>query len=150
MKKLIFIISLIILSFGISKAQQVPQFSQNMFNKLANNPGSAGSSQAITTSVLHRSQWMGFDGAPLTQSISIDAPIRMLNGGVGLSIINDEIEPSLQRHLIRWREDEDEYSCPGVNCYNYELKKLKRFLEYRPESVIEHLRQYFKPIFMAI
>ena len=93
MKKLVFLISLMILSTTVTYSQQVPQFSQNMFNKLANNPGSAGSGQAITTSVLHRSQWMGFDGAPLTQSISIDAPIQMLNGGMGLSIINDEIGP---------------------------------------------------------
>ena len=37
-----------------------PQFSQNMFNKLANNPGYAGSRGLVATSVLHRSQWMGF------------------------------------------------------------------------------------------
>ena len=93
MKKLIFTIFLLALSFEVTYSQQVPQFSQNMFNKLANNPGAAGSAQAITASALHRSQWIGFDGAPLTQSISVDAPIQMLNGGIGLSIINDEIGP---------------------------------------------------------
>ena len=72
-------------------AQQDPQFSQNMFNKLANNPGFAGSRGNVATSVLHRSQWIGFEGSPSTQNFSIDAEIPFLNGGVGLNIVNDKI-----------------------------------------------------------
>jgi type IX secretion system PorP/SprF family membrane protein len=77
-------------------AQQDPQFSQNMFNKLANNPGFAGSRGNIATSVLHRSQWMGFGegggAAASTQNFSIDAEIPFLNGGIGLNILKDEID----------------------------------------------------------
>ena len=76
-------------------AQQDPQFSQNMFNKLANNPGFAGSRGLIATSVLHRSQWMGFgeDGgaAASTQNFSIDAELPFMHGGVGLNIVTDKI-----------------------------------------------------------
>ena len=91
MKKTILFISLFTLFFGISKAQQVPQFSQNMFNKLANNPGSAGSSDAINATVLHRSQWMGFDGSPTTFNVAVDAPFEMLHGGLGLNVVSDAI-----------------------------------------------------------
>jgi len=91
MKKTILFISLFTLCFGISKAQQVPQFSQNMFNKLANNPGFAGSSDAINASVLHRSQWMGFEGAPTTFNVAVDAPFEVLHGGLGLNIVSDAI-----------------------------------------------------------
>ena len=91
MKRTILIITLFALTFGISSAQQVPQFSQNMFNKLANNPGSAGSGQAICATVLHRSQWMGFDGAPTTLNLSVDAPIPSMHGGVGINIMSDAI-----------------------------------------------------------
>jgi type IX secretion system PorP/SprF family membrane protein len=91
MKKNILIISLMTLCLGSLKAQQVPQFSQNMFNKLANNPGSAGSSGNINAIVLHRSQWMGFDGAPTTLNLSVDAPFEVLNGGLGLNIVSDAI-----------------------------------------------------------
>ena len=90
----ILILFLAFLSAGIASAQQVPQFSQNMFNKLANNPGFAGSRGVIATSVLHRSQYMGFgDGgsAISTQNFSVDAEIPFLNGGVGLNIVKDEI-----------------------------------------------------------
>lgn len=76
-------------------AQQVPQFSQNMFNKLANNPGFSGSRGLVATSVLHRSQWIGFgDGnsaGASTQNFSIDADIPFLHGGIGLNIVKDDI-----------------------------------------------------------
>ena len=91
MKKTILIISLITLFFGGSQAQQVPQFSQNMFNKLANNPAIAGSSEKVNATVLHRSQWMGFDGAPTTLNLSIESPIQILHGGIGLNIVSDAI-----------------------------------------------------------
>ena len=71
--------------------QQPPQFSQNMFNKLANNPGFAGSRGGISASVLHRSQWMGFESGISTQNFSVDAEIPFLNGGVGLNIAKDAI-----------------------------------------------------------
>ena len=79
------------LCFGVSKAQQVPQFSQNMFNKLANNPAIAGSAESINATVLHRSQWMGFDGAPTTLNLSVDAPFEVLHGGIGLNVVSDAI-----------------------------------------------------------
>ena len=90
MKK-IFILILGVVSVITVSAQQDPQFSQNMFNKLANNPGFAGSRGNIATSVLHRSQWMGFEGAPSTQNFSIDAELPFLNGGVGLNLVKDNI-----------------------------------------------------------
>tara|TARA_B100000902_G_scaffold398775_1_gene466837 strand:+ start:10164 stop:11090 length:927 start_codon:yes stop_codon:yes gene_type:complete len=90
MKKILFtaLVSLLVLFVF---PQQDPQFSQNMFNKLSNNPGFAGSRDAISTTLLHRSQWMGFEGAPKTLNLSVDAPIKLLHGGVGLNIIKDDI-----------------------------------------------------------
>ena len=94
MKK-IFIITLGVLSVIIVSAQQDPQFSQNMFNKLANNPGFAGSRGYVATSVLHRSQYIGFGegggAAASTQNFSIDTELPFLYGGVGLNIVNDQI-----------------------------------------------------------
>ena len=94
MKKILILI-LGVLSVVSVSAQQDPQFSQNMFNKLANNPGFAGSRGVVATSVLHRSQWMGFgeDGgaAASTQNFSIDAELPFMHGGVGLNIVKDKI-----------------------------------------------------------
>lgn len=94
-KILVFVLVLAFLSVVSVSAQQDPQFSQNMFNKLANNPGFAGSRGVVATSVLHRSQWMGFEdggGAAMSvQNFSIDTEIPFLNGGVGLNIVKDKI-----------------------------------------------------------
>ena len=90
MKRILFFLS-VVLTVNLY-AQQAPQFSQNMFNKLANNPGFAGSTGNVSTSVLHRSQWLGFEGAPSTQNFSIHAEVPFLNGGVGLNIVKDAID----------------------------------------------------------
>ena len=89
MKKIIFILSFA-LFFGDISAQQDAQFSQNMFNKLANNPGFTGSNQAISVIGLFRDQWSGFEGAPQTTNLSVHAPISALRGGLGLSVFSDQ------------------------------------------------------------
>jgi hypothetical protein len=81
----------------MSIAQQMPQFTQNMFTNMAVNPGYAGISGAMCVTGLVRQQWVGFKDsegnkvAPETFLISFDTPIRMLHGGVGVSVIQDKI-----------------------------------------------------------
>ena len=74
-----------------SKAQQDPQFSQYIFNNLSFNPGSAGSEQAICATALHRSQWVGFEDAPVSTNLSVQSPISLLHGGLGLNILTDKL-----------------------------------------------------------
>jgi type IX secretion system PorP/SprF family membrane protein len=87
MKKLLSLALLIISVSSSSIAQQDPQFSQNMFNKLYSNPAYAGSSEGICGTLMYRDQWTGFDGAPKTGLFSIDAPVNFLHGGLGLTIL---------------------------------------------------------------
>ncbi len=84
-------IACISLSIAVSMAQQDPQFSQNMFNKLATNAGYAGTSKAICGVALFRQQWVGFPGAPKTGVISFDANIDKIYGGVGLTVVTDQL-----------------------------------------------------------
>lgn len=74
-----------------ANAQQDPQFSMNMFNRMAVNAGYAGTTGSICGTVLGRSQWMGFEGAPRTFIVNVDAPVNALKGGLGLSIMSDQI-----------------------------------------------------------
>jgi type IX secretion system PorP/SprF family membrane protein len=91
MKK-IFTSFLLSISALVAVSQQDAQFSQNMFNRLAVNPGYAGASDAICATMLGRNQWMGFgDGSPRTYLLSLDAPIPLLRGGVGLNVMQDKI-----------------------------------------------------------
>ncbi|MDP5077921.1 MAG: type IX secretion system membrane protein PorP/SprF [Nonlabens sp.] len=75
-------------------AQQDPQYSQYMYNPIVINPAYAGNRGVTSILGLHRSQWVGLDGAPRTQTLSIHSPIANSNVGLGLSVVNDEIGPA--------------------------------------------------------
>jgi type IX secretion system PorP/SprF family membrane protein len=64
-----------------------------MFNTLAINPAYAGSRDALTVTALHRSQWVGFDGAPITQTLTLHSPLLNDQLGLGLSVLNDKVGP---------------------------------------------------------
>jgi type IX secretion system PorP/SprF family membrane protein len=77
-----------------ASAQQDPMYTHYMDNTLVINPGYAGSRDALTVTALHRSQWVDFKGAPITQTIMMHTPLRNEHYGVGLSVFNDKIGPS--------------------------------------------------------
>ncbi len=77
----------ILISTVTGFAQQDPQFSQNMFTKLLTNAGYAGSNDAICGTLLYRNQWTGFGGEPKSMVLTVDMPIEVLHGGVGLSVL---------------------------------------------------------------
>ncbi|MEK6615811.1 MAG: type IX secretion system membrane protein PorP/SprF [Bacteroidota bacterium] len=93
MKKILFPLFFIFhFSFFIEGiAQQDPQFSQNMFIKLPINPGYAGTNGAICATGVYRNQWVGFEGSPKTILFAVDAPVPILKGGAGLTIVNDKL-----------------------------------------------------------
>lgn len=74
-------------------AQQDPLFSQYMFNKLAVNPGYAGSRENLTVDLIYRYQWVNVDGAPKTISASIHSPLNNPHLALGAHVINDRIGP---------------------------------------------------------
>lgn len=90
MKRIIIIIVLFVIGFQNSNAQQLPQFTQYMYNTIAVNPAYTGSRQALSIVALNRNQWAGFDGGPQTQTLSIHSPLRNEKVGLGLSLINDK------------------------------------------------------------
>ncbi len=72
-------------------AQQLPQFSQYMFNTISINPAYAGSRETISVVGLHRNQWVGLAGGPTTSTFSVHSPLKNEKIGLGLSVINDEL-----------------------------------------------------------
>ncbi|HEU4496217.1 MAG TPA: PorP/SprF family type IX secretion system membrane protein, partial [Flavobacterium sp.] len=91
-KKLLFCISMVcsIASF----AQQDAQYTQYMYNTININPAYAGTRGVLSIFGLHRTQWIGLDGAPATNAFSASAPINSTKLGVGLSAVNDRIGPT--------------------------------------------------------
>jgi type IX secretion system PorP/SprF family membrane protein len=73
-------------------AQQDAQFSMNMFNRLAVNPGYAGTNQALCATLLYRDQWDKFPGAPKTGLLSVDfGEFLKDRAGAGLTIDQDQL-----------------------------------------------------------
>ncbi|MDD5149214.1 MAG: type IX secretion system membrane protein PorP/SprF [Flavobacterium sp.] len=93
------IILVLILSISASYAQQDAQFTQYMYNTININPAYAGSKDVMSVFALHRTQWVGLDGAPTTNTASINTPINGSNLGLGVSIINDKIGPSDENNI---------------------------------------------------
>lgn len=75
----------------LGMAQQLPQFGQYMFNTVSINPAYAGTREALVVTLLNRNQWVGIDGAPVTQTATVDSPVPGSNLGLGLSFINDQL-----------------------------------------------------------
>ncbi|MFN0215690.1 MAG: type IX secretion system membrane protein PorP/SprF [Saprospiraceae bacterium] len=74
-------------------AQQDPMFTNYHFNSLAFNPAYAGSNEHLTLNLSHRQQWLGLDGAPVTQALNAHSPLRNERVGIGFSLLNDKIGP---------------------------------------------------------
>src|SRR6478736_6977392 len=94
------ILFLVFLFTGIaSYAQQEAQFTQYMYNTIVINPAYAGSRGAMSVFALHRTQWVGLEGAPVTNTFSINTPIENSNLGIGISLMNDKIGPTNVNNL---------------------------------------------------
>jgi len=99
MKRILFLIVFMLIS-AIGFAQQDPMYTQYMYNTLSINPGYAGSRGNLSITGLVRQQWVGINGAPSTQSLSLHSPIYNDNMGLGLSIVNDKVGPIHQTMLF--------------------------------------------------
>lgn len=94
------IIGLVVLLFTITGyTQQDAQYTQYMYNTIVVNPAYAGSRQTMSVFALHRTQWVGMEGAPVTNSVSINTPFNESKLGMGLSFVNDQIGPSDENNI---------------------------------------------------
>ena len=127
---------LLLLISGFSYAQQDAQFTQYMYNTISINPAYAGSRETLSIFALHRSQWVGLEGAPQTNNISVNTLIKDTNVGIGVSIVNDKIGPSDENNIAV----DFSYTVPtsevfklsfglkaSANLLNIDFNKLNQF-----------------------
>jgi type IX secretion system PorP/SprF family membrane protein len=98
MKSKLYILILTLVSLN-SFAQQNAQFSQYIFNQMIINPAYAGNKESWNLNGIYSSQWVGLNGAPTTQTISIDGEISD-KIGIGFHIVNDKIGALSQQGLF--------------------------------------------------
>ena len=97
MKTILTIICAFILQSMYS--QQDSQYTQYMYNTPLVNPAYAGSRETITAFLLHRNQWVGLEGAPVTNNFSINMPVGDSNFGIVLNFVNDKIGPVSENEI---------------------------------------------------
>jgi type IX secretion system PorP/SprF family membrane protein len=90
MKKLLQLSLILFVTTHVS-AQQDVLLSQYMFNHVVINPGYAGSKNYMMATALHRDQWVGWKGAPESNSFTIHGPLKDKNLGLGFNLMNDRI-----------------------------------------------------------
>ena len=136
--KVLVLLGGLLLVCGTVVAQQDAQYTQYMFNTMSVNPAYAGSRGQLSIGALYRSQWVGLEGAPKTQTLNIQSPIRNSKLGYGVSIVNDQIGDGVVQEtyfdaVISYTIDvsaEGKLSFglkAGGNLLNLDFTKLRNF-----------------------
>lgn len=86
----------LLLSLGLAAseatAQQIPFYSQYYINPFIYNPAFTGTGNTWNTYLIHRTQWADFPGAPVTNALTLDGPIKDKKIGVGISLFSDQTD----------------------------------------------------------
>ena len=93
MRKILTLLSFLVIGATALNAQQDAMFTKYMFNSLVYNPAYAGYYDHMYISALYRNQWLGVDGAPTTQTLTLHTPLKNNRVGVGFHVLNDAIGP---------------------------------------------------------
>ena len=137
-------------------AQQDAQYTQYMYNTTNINPAYAGSRGVMSIFALHRAQWVGIDGAPVTNAFSINTPLNDSKLGLGISVVNDRIGPTVENAISA----DLSYTIPtsetlnlsfGIkataNLFNLDVDKLNPMDQNDPS--LQNLDNKFNPNFGA-
>ena len=96
--KHILLLVFVVMAAGLVRAQQMPMFTNYAESYAVINPGYYGMSEGVNAKGIYRNQWTGFKDdvtgevvSPITFLVSADLPIKVLGGGVGLSLLKDQL-----------------------------------------------------------
>ncbi|WP_188500934.1 PorP/SprF family type IX secretion system membrane protein [Pontibacter amylolyticus] len=97
MKKIIPVVLLLLICHLNSWAQQQPQFTHYGFNGMYISPAYAGITNRPEIQSIYRYQWLNYDasfddgGSPRTLLLTAHTPVRLLKGGLGITLMQDQI-----------------------------------------------------------
>ncbi len=146
-----FIIFALMLLGLVSYSQQDSQYTQYMYNTINVNPAYAGSRGVMSVFGLHRTQWVGLDGAPVTNAVSINTPIENSNLGIGVSFINDRLGPTDENNIsidLSYTIKTSElyklsFGIKGsADLFNFDSSKLTT---YTPDNSLQSYNNKFSP-----
>ena len=129
---------------------------QYVFNGLAINPAYSGSEDALSATLMYRSQWVGFKGAPKTLTAAIHSPLGNEHVALGLLVLNDQIgvnsETSIMgnyAYLIEMGEGKLSFGVGvGVTLLDVDWNKLEA-TDFNDLELLESSEQLANPNFSA-
>jgi type IX secretion system PorP/SprF family membrane protein len=92
-----------------AQSQQIPHYTQYMFNTFLTNPAVAGTYKFYQMRLNNRYQWVGFNDAPYTVNMSFYGPFEKRDMGWGVNIGNDATGPTSRTNIM------------GTYAYNMQL-----------------------------
>ena len=78
----------------MGSAQQLPVFTQYIFNKYVFNPAVTGTEDNFSATANYRYQWQGITDAPRTYILSLHGPHKFKNFGLGGALYTDVTGPT--------------------------------------------------------
>jgi type IX secretion system PorP/SprF family membrane protein len=93
MKKLICVAALVCMFFATLWGQHDTQINSYTFNQLLFNPAYTGNHQRVEATLLQRSQFIGFKGAPVVWDLAVSTPFRLFEKqhGAAFTMNNDRV-----------------------------------------------------------
>lgn len=110
---LVLVCFVIILSKNVL-GQQLPQYTQYMYNTSTINPAYTGTEGFSSVALTHRSQWVGIDGAPTTQLLNANFYSNRSRLHLGFTAYMDRLGPLTSGNLSLNLA----YQVPISNTYN--------------------------------
>lgn len=122
-----------------TEGQQLPQFSQYIFNGLHINPGYAGYKSEGYVQSTYRSQWVNLPGAPRTFTVTADLSANEGMMGFGVSLMTDQIGPArttggLLTYAYRLQVGEESFLSLGASAGVSEYMIDGDLLQYNDEG----------------
>lgn len=96
MRTITCILVLILWTLSVSAQEKSILYSHHTFNGLAINPAYSGSRDMLSIGLSHRSQWIGFEGAPTYNILNIHSPLKNTKMGLGLLVMSESV--GLRKH----------------------------------------------------
>jgi len=114
MKKILLFI--LIVSVRAATAQQLPQYTQYVFNNYLLNPAVTGIENYTDVRLGHRNQWAGLDGAPVTSYLSVNAPIgrNFIEGDATAFSAQNGVNPSSRLYTQNYQAAEPHHGIGAM------------------------------------
>lgn len=127
-------IVILFLTCSFLYGQQEAQYTQYLDNMQYYNPAYAGSRDMMNVTAIHRQQWVGIDGAPMSSTLSLNTPLKYESLGLGIGLLNDRIGPLNQTwvnvdvsYTLRFKRHSGKLAMGlkgGINLVNNSLSSL--------------------------